>query len=287
VPRNGSNADAGVVCACDQRERLDAGKIFCKSLTGSIDEHKDEVGWQSGAGMNQMVFIHGPGAGGCADSFVHQLNHYPGSLAPTLPGHLEGKPCASVERYTEWLRGWLWSKGKRQDLVLVGFTLGGCIALQYGLDYPDEVRALILITTGMRPRERQPGTLEFRLKAAEDAATHEQWLKAMRQQFLFMTPELADQLLQRHRQVGPLSQYHDFVAIDGFDVRGRIHTLKPPLLLIKGEDDPAARPEYEREIYAAVPGSKYVTFKNAGHFPFAERPVEVNQAIDEFLASHT
>ena len=74
--------------------------------------------------MNQMVFIHGPGAGGCAESFVHQLEHYPGSLAPTLPGHLEGKACASVERCTEWLRGWLWSKGKRQDLVLVGFTLG-------------------------------------------------------------------------------------------------------------------------------------------------------------------
>ena len=117
--------------------------------------------------MNQMVFIHGPGAGGCAESFVHQLKHYPGSLAPTLPGHLEGKPCASVERYTEWLRGWLWSKGKQQDLVLVGFTLGGCIALQYGLDYPDEVKALVLITTGMRPRERRPGTLEFPLKAAE------------------------------------------------------------------------------------------------------------------------
>jgi pimeloyl-ACP methyl ester carboxylesterase len=114
--------------------------------------------------MNQMVFIHGPGAGGCAESFVHQLEHYPGSLAPTLPGHLEGKACASVERYTEWLRGWLWSKGKRQDLVLVGFTLGACIALEYGLDYPDEVKALVLMTVAMRPKERPRNALEIRLK---------------------------------------------------------------------------------------------------------------------------
>jgi pimeloyl-ACP methyl ester carboxylesterase len=28
-------------------------------------------------------------------------------------------------------------------------------------------------------------------------------------------------------------------------------------------------------------------FKNAGHFPFAEKPEEVNRAIDEFLASRT
>ena len=44
--------------------------------------------------MSQMVFIHGPGAGGCGESFVHQLKHYPGSLAPTLPGHLDGKPVS-------------------------------------------------------------------------------------------------------------------------------------------------------------------------------------------------
>ena len=235
--------------------------------------------------MHQMVFIHGPGAGGCAESFVHQLNHYPSGLAPTLPGHLEGKSCPNVERYTEWLRGWLWSKGKRQDLVLVGYTLGGCIALQYGLDYPDEVKALVLITTGMRPRERRPGTLEFRLKAAEDPEVCREWLEAMHHQFLFMEPELGDHLMECHRNVGPLSQHRDFVVIDQFDVRDRINTLKPPLLLIKGADDPASPPEYELEIHEAVPGSQYLKLKNAGHFPFAERPAEVNRAIDEFLLS--
>jgi pimeloyl-ACP methyl ester carboxylesterase len=237
--------------------------------------------------MTQMVFIHGPGAGGRADSFVHQLKYYPGSLAPTLPGHPDGTSCANVERYTEWLRGWLWSKGRQKDLVLVGFTLGGCAALQYGLDYPDEVTALVLMTTGMRPRERRPGTLEFRLKAAEDPETYRQWLETMRHQFLFMEAELRDQLIECHRKVGPLSQYRDFVVLDQFDVRERIHTLKPPLLLIRGVDDPNATAEYEREIHEAVPGSQYLKLKNAGHFPFAEKPAEVKRAIDEFLASRT
>jgi pimeloyl-ACP methyl ester carboxylesterase len=237
--------------------------------------------------MAQMVFVHGPGAGGCGDSYIHQLKHYPGSLAPTLPGHPDGTACPNVERYTEWLRGWLWSKGKQNDLVLAGFTLGGCIALQYGLDYPDEVKALVLMTTGMRPRERRPGTLEFRLTAAEDPATYRQWLDTMRHQFLFMTSELAEHLLDCHRKVGPLSQYRDFVALDHFDVRERIHTLKPPLLLIRGADDPNLSPEYELEIHQAVPGSQYLKLKNTGHFPFAEKPEEVNRAIDEFLASQT
>jgi pimeloyl-ACP methyl ester carboxylesterase len=237
--------------------------------------------------MAQMVFIHGPGAGGCADAFVYQLEYYAGSLAPTLPGHPEGTACASVERYTDWLRGWLWSKGKQKELVLVGYTLGGCIALQYGLDYPDEVKALVLMTTGMRPRERAPGALEFRLRATADPETYRSWLATMRHQFLFMTPELGDHLVECHRRVGPLSQHRDFVAIDHFDVRERIHTLTPPLLLIRGVDDPASSPEYELEIHQAVPGSQYLKLKGCGHFPFAERPAEVNGAIDEFLAMRT
>lgn len=96
--------------------------------------------------MPQLVFLHGPGAGGCAEGFQYQLTSFPGSLAPTLPGHLRGAPCPSVARYTEWLRGWLWAQGHKRDLILVGFTLGACIALQYGLDYPEEVRGLVLMT---------------------------------------------------------------------------------------------------------------------------------------------
>ena len=182
-----------------------------------------------------MVFIHGPGAGGCAESFVHQLNYYPGSIAPTLPGHLEGEPCPSVERYTDWLRGWLWSNGKQHDLVLVGFTLGACIALQYGLDYPDEVKALVLMTVAMRPKKRPPGALELRLKAAKDPEAYRQWLDLMRHNMMFIDPELRERLIECHRKVGPLSQHNDFVVIDQFDVRDRINALKPPLLLIRGQ----------------------------------------------------
>jgi 3-oxoadipate enol-lactonase len=237
--------------------------------------------------MTQMVFIHGPGAGGCAEAFVHQLEHYSGSLAPTLPGHPDGTACPSVGRYTEWLRGWLWAQGKQKDLVLVGYTLGGCIALQYALDYPEEVKALVLMTTGMRPRERAAGALELRLKAAAEPESYRQWLDLMRHQFLFMTPELGERLVECHRRVGPLSQYRDFVAIDSFDVRERIHSLKPPLLLIRGVDDPAKTPEYEREIHEAVPGSQYLKLSGCGHFPFAEKPAEVNRAIDGFLRAQT
>lgn len=235
--------------------------------------------------MTQLVFIHGPGAGGCAEGFAYQLSHFPGSLAPTLPGHLAGTPCPSVERYTEWVRGWLWSQGRERDLVLVGFTLGACIALQYGLDYPDEVKGLVLMTVAMRPKQRALGTLELRLRAAEDPAAYREWLDFQRHAMKYVESELRERLMEWHGRVGPISQYHDIATIDQFDVRHRIHTLRPPLLLIRGVDDPGGPPEYELEIHQAVPGSRYMKLGEAGHFPMAERPEEVNRAIEGFLAS--
>ena len=40
--------------------------------------------------------------------------------------------------------------------MLSGFTLGACIALQYALDYPDEVSGLALMTIAMRPKHAAP-----------------------------------------------------------------------------------------------------------------------------------
>ena len=233
--------------------------------------------------MPQLVFLHGPGAGACAEAFHYQLDHFRGSLAPALPGHGVGVPCANVQRYTDWVRGWLWAQGQHRDLVLVGYTLGSCIALQYALDYPEEVRGLVLMTVSMRPKHRAPGSLDMRLRATEEPAVYAQWIAAMRESMQFVAPELREQLIACHHRVGPRSQHHDLVVIDQFDVRDRIKTLRPPLLLIRGVDDPLALEEYEREIHEAVPGSQYITLREAGHFPMAEQPTVVNRAIEAFL----
>ena len=81
-----------------------------------------------------------------------------------------------------------------------------------------------------------------------------------------------------------MSQYNDLVTIDKFDVRGRIGELTTPLVLIRGVDDPGKPAEYELEIHQAVPGSKYIKLEQAGHFPMAERPEDVNRAIEELMA---
>ena len=233
--------------------------------------------------MTQIVFIHGPGAGSCSAGFQYQLEHFPGSLAPDLPGHPEGESLATVAEYTEWLRDWLHKQGHDKGLVLSGFTLGACVALQYALDYPDEVAGLLLMTIAMRPKERAPGALDFRLDAAKDEKVHEEWLDVMRHTMMFIEPDLRERLIECHRKVGPTSQYNDLVTIDKFDVRDRISELKAPLVLIRGMDDPGKPAEYELDIHEAVPGPKYIRFTQAGHFPLAGRPAHVHRAREDLV----
>jgi pimeloyl-ACP methyl ester carboxylesterase len=234
--------------------------------------------------MSQLVFIHGPGAGSCSAAYKYQKEHFPNCLTPDLPGHPDGDSLGTVEEYTEWLHGYLHQQGHSSDVVLSGFTLGACVALQYALDYPDEVAGLLLMTIAMRPKERAPGSLEFRLNAAKDEKVHEEWLDAMRHSMMFIESGLREQLIECHRIVGPISQYKDLVTIDNFDVKDRISELKTPLVLVRGLDDPGKPAEYELEIHEAVAGSKYVKLEQAGHFPMAERPDDINKLIEELMA---
>ena len=126
----------------------------------------------------------------------------------------------------------------------------------------------------------------MRLLAAEDQKVYKkEWIAHQRRAMKFVEAGLRDRLVERHRQVGPLSQYHDLKTINAFDVRDRVAELKPKLLLIRGMDDPGNLPEYEKEIHEAVPGSQYLKLNGAGHFPPMEKPEEVNALIGEFVAA--
>ena len=233
--------------------------------------------------MSQLVLIHGPGAGGCAASFRYQMQQFPNALAPDLPGHLEGEPFEDVAGYARWLRDWLRAQGHTGGLVLAGFTLGACVALDYALTWPGEVDGLLLMTVAMRPKERSPGSLEFRLNAAKGGEPMQKWLDTMEHMLMFVQPDLRAELMECHKKVGPISQHNDLLTIDRFDARDRIRKLKAPLTLVRGVDDPMQPDEYELEIHEAVPGSRYIKLERAGHFPHCERPDDVNAAIEELL----
>lgn len=234
----------------------------------------------------RLVFLHGPGGGGCAAVFAHQLRHFPGSLAPDLPGAKRGSACRDVEGYAEWVRGWLWAQGFDRDLVLVGYTLGAAIALRYAADHPEEVSGLVLSSITAGPRTPNEAILARCLAASTgDPAAYATWLESQRHMQMWIEPGFREHLVACQQEVGPLAQHRMITRLYAFDPSSWLDRLAAPVLLVKGTEDPLAPKETEEALHRRLPASRLVHLERAGHFPPAERPGEFNRLVEGFVAS--
>ena len=226
----------------------------------------------------KLLFI--PGSGGGKEEWLYQTGHFTGSEAIVLPGHLEGKLCSSVGDYAEWLRGYIYLNGY-QDVVLVGHSLGGAIAQLYGLRYGDEVKALVLIGTGARLRVL-PSFLASLEAMFTDAAAWQQFLGGL---YGRVDPEVRRAVIETRMRIGPAVMLADLICCDQFDIMDELHSIKLPTLVICGREDEMTPVKYSHYLTSNIDGAAEVIIDGATHFVFAEKPQEVNQAIDKFLGS--
>lgn len=104
-----------------------------------------------------LVLLHGISSNASVFSLcLQQLKpHLKQVLAPDAPGHgfsPAPRPHSNLERSYEALCEFLDNKLK-EPLVLAGNSLGGGFALRYGLDRPEKIKALILISPAGAPME--------------------------------------------------------------------------------------------------------------------------------------
>jgi pimeloyl-ACP methyl ester carboxylesterase len=55
-------------------------------------------------------------------------------------------------------------------------------------------------------------------------------------------------------------------------LRGRLHRIKAPTLVLQGANDRLAPLDYGRKYAAQIPGARYETIADSGHFPHIEQP---------------
>jgi 3-oxoadipate enol-lactonase len=68
-------------------------------------------------------------------------------------------------------------------------------------------------------------------------------------------------------------------AIMNFDFTGQLSSLRIPLLVVCGADDPGTPPAENRRLASLVPGGRYEEIPNTRHFPNVERPEEFNRIM--------
>ncbi len=227
-----------------------------------------------------LVLIHG--AGGNAMHWPAELRRLPGGTvyALDLPGHGKsgGAGRTEVGAYAEVVCAF----ADALDLppfVLAGHSMGGAIAMECALRYPNRLAGLILVGTGARLRvapQILDGILADFAGATEllTAWTHGE----------ATAPNLRRLYLRRLREVDPQVLHGDFAACDAFDRRADVSRITAPTLILCGDADRMTPVKYSQYLHEQIAGSQLTVIPDAGHMVMLEQPAAVAEAVIHFLA---
>lgn len=169
-----------------------------------------------------------------------------------------------------------------------GISMGGMIAQEFALQYPDRVRSLILGCTSHGGAEAVPADAEvISTLMARGTMSAEDGVRAMIP-YIYdpATPleRIEEDLAIRFRTFPTAEGY--FAQIQGimaFDSRTRLSHLKVPTLVIHGESDRLIPPENGRQIARLIDRAKLLMIANASHIFPTDQPQISHQAILSFL----
>src|SRR5271156_5985282 len=179
---------------------------------------------------------------------------------------------------------------------IFGISMGGMIAQEFALAYPDRTRGLVLGCTNCGSSHSIPAAPEAiaNLIPAPGMDPLEQARRAFSVACgkAFLNSEAGQGILmQAMLEMGnyPMTPMHTFMrqgqAIGGFDSFARLGQIKSPTLIIHGDDDSIVPYPNADVLHGAIAGSEVHTLKKAGHMFFWEAPDETVRVAGDFLSA--
>ena len=190
-----------------------------------------------------------------------------------------------------------------QEAVLVGWSMGGMISVQYGLDFPSKVKALILIATRghQDPKFKRRIIIQYlqaRLsllmdftaprkydRSSEGFPGQKIWLEREAQKMLSpKAPKEVIDWVMSDMRTNPRENY--FQVAKGFwnwEAADRLKDMEAPTLIMGGDKDSRTPPRFSRLLHKSIPNSTLVIVEDAGHCLPLEQPERVNGEILKFL----
>jgi 2-succinyl-6-hydroxy-2,4-cyclohexadiene-1-carboxylate synthase len=176
--------------------------------------------------------------------------------------------------------------------VLLGYSMGGRLALRTALDHPDSVRALVLIgaTAGIEDADEREArrvaddALADRLERIGVEAFLQEWL-AM--DMFAALPGWArfDEQRRRNTAAGLAASLRHAGTGSMAPLWGRVHELRMPVLCITGELDERYGVLARRLVAAIGSNATHVEIGAAGHAAHLERPDRVTATVLDALSA--
>jgi pimeloyl-ACP methyl ester carboxylesterase len=168
-----------------------------------------------------------------------------------------------------------------------GMSLGGMVAQELALNFPERVRRLVLGCThaGVAHAARQP-----REAGRAFALQTDDWAQRMRvlAPFAFardVDPALLEAFIaKKSRDVqDPAGYAGQIAAVRGHDTYDRLPRIACPTLVITGDDDQIIPAPSSDVLHDRIRGSRLEIVAGAGHVFFLEAPEQTERLLRDFL----
>jgi pimeloyl-ACP methyl ester carboxylesterase len=182
---------------------------------------------------------------------------------------------------------------------LLGLSGGGAVALDFTLEHPDKVDALILVAAGLSGYPQRMtdsiqafigqyyGALQQKDIASAVEATVRFWTDGPRRtpeqvnaQARTRITEMSTQHIQRH---GDLMAHQQHMLPLEPPAVNRLAEVKAPTLIVVGDQDMPEVLEVADTLEQGIAGAKKVIIAGTAHHPNMEKPEEFNRVVVDFL----
>lgn len=180
------------------------------------------------------------------------------------------------------------------DVALVGWSMGGGVALQYVLDFDqDDLVSQLVMVGAAAPRFTQSDTEPFGM----DEATAARALEGARRAFpealagfgdiAFHRTDLqatAEWLKQETLKMPAYAAYRTAKTLwFDVDLRDRLGEVDVPTLILHGRHDQTADPRWAEYLADRIDGAKLVWLEESAHYPMVEEPDRLSAEIADFV----
>jgi pimeloyl-[acyl-carrier protein] methyl ester esterase len=243
-----------------------------------------------------LVLLHGWGLNiRVWDGLVQELGDRFRMIAVDLPGH--GRSAWGAGGGTPAEQSWLIhttlaSVSNRYSLL--GWSLGGQIALDLAAAMPGQIDKLVLVAA--TPRFAQSADWPYGMQPAAITKLATQLRQNYRQtvrDFLELQvrgsiegSSVLEQLrhaLFVHGEAQPEALEAGLNTLATSDLRPTLPHVKAPTLVIAGQHDRITAPAASRFVAQALPDARYVEMRRAAHAPFLSHRKEFAALVDKFL----
>lgn len=179
--------------------------------------------------------------------------------------------------------------GVSEPVVLLGASMGGMIAQELALQYPERVKALILGCTACGPLlraawprlGRSPGVRWFSLTGAERERSLIRFLYADGTCPARIEEDIAIRAVNQPPLRCVLRQLSGILVWSSYR---RLPSLNVPTLVVHGNQDHVLPPANGRMVAKRIPNAEFVLIRDAGHMITTDQPEASLGALRRFLA---